>query len=65
MYVHPYLAAQLAKERHREMVAQAQQQRRGRQLAALARAGRRAEPAERRMRRAVRVALQLRAEQPQ
>jgi hypothetical protein len=65
VYLHPYVAGQLAKERQREMVAHAQQQRRGRQLAAVARAARRAERAERRMRLAVRAARQLRAELPQ
>ena len=60
MYRHPGLASQLAKQRHREMLAQAQQQRRVRQLVALARASRRAQRAERRMRQAVRKALQLR-----
>lgn len=56
------MASQLAKERQREMLAQAEQQRRARQLGALARASRRAERSERRMRRALRRALQLRAE---
>jgi hypothetical protein len=65
VYLPPYVASQLAQERQREMVAQAQRQRRGRQLAAVARASRRAERAERQMRRAVRLALQLRAELPQ
>ena len=59
--MHPYVASQLARERHRDMLAQAQQQRRARQLIALARASRRAERAERRMRQAVRKALRLRA----
>jgi hypothetical protein len=62
VYLPPYVAGQLVKERQREMLAQAEQQRRGRQLAALARAARRAERAERRMRRAVRRAVQLRTE---
>jgi hypothetical protein len=65
VYLPEYRASQLARERQRELVAQAQQQRRGRQLAALARASRRAERAERRMRRALRAAVQLRAELPQ
>jgi hypothetical protein len=60
----PSAALQLARERQREMLAQAEQQRRGRQLAALARASRRAEPAQRPMRRALR-ALRLRAEPQQ
>jgi len=62
VYLPPYLASQLAKERQREMVAQAEQQRRGRQLAALAAASRRAERAERRKRQALRAVRQLSAE---
>jgi len=65
VYLPPYLASQLAMERQREMVAQAQQQRRGRQLAALARASRRAKRSELRMHRALRAAVQLGAELPQ
>jgi hypothetical protein len=57
----PYMA-DLAKERQREMLAQARRHRQGRQLAALARAAQRAERAERRMRRAVHRAVQLGAE---
>ena len=59
--MHPHVLGQLAGERRREMLAQAEQQRRARQLVALARASGRAERAERRMRRAVRKALRLRA----
>jgi len=62
VYLPSYMAGQLAKERQGEMLAQAQQQRRARQLGALARASRRAQRAERRMRCAARRALQLRAE---
>jgi hypothetical protein len=61
MHMHPYVASQLAGERRRDMLAQAERQRRARQLIALARASRRAERAERRMRQAVRKALRLRA----
>jgi hypothetical protein len=61
VYQHPYMASQLASERRREMLAQAEQHNRARKVAALARASRRAEQAERRMRRAVRRALRLRA----
>ena len=61
MHMHPYVASQLARERRRDMMAQAQRQRRARQLMALARASRRAERAERRMRQEVRKALRLRA----
>jgi hypothetical protein len=60
VYLPPYM--ELAKEQRREMLAQAGQQRRARQLVALARTTRRAERAEWRMRRAARKALQLRAE---
>lgn len=56
------LASQLARERQRDMLAQAKQQRLARQVVALARASRRAERAERRMRAAVRKALRLRSE---
>lgn len=62
MYQSPYLASQLATELRREMLARADQQRRARQLVALARASRRAGRTERRMRRVLRRALQLRAE---
>lgn len=61
VYQHPYIASQLAKERRRELLAQAEQQHRARKCAALARASRRAERAERRMRRAVRKVVRLRA----
>jgi hypothetical protein len=62
MNLHPYVASQLASERHRELLAQAQRQRLGHQLRALARASRRAERAEQRLRDAERNALRLRAE---
>ena len=62
MNLHPYVASQLVSERHRELLAQAQRQRLGHQLRALARASRRAERAERRLRDAVRKALRLRAD---
>jgi len=61
MYLHPYVASQLANERHRDLLAQAQRQRLGQQLRALARASRRAERAEERMRQALHKALRLRA----
>ena len=61
MYMPPHMGSQLASERRREMLAQAQRQHQVRKVAALARASRRAERAERRMRRAVRKALRLRA----
>jgi hypothetical protein len=62
VHLHPYMASQLASERRRDMLAQAEQHNRARKVAALAKASRRAERAERRMRRAVRRALRLRAE---
>jgi hypothetical protein len=63
--VYSYLASQAAKDRQREMLAQASQQRLGQQARALARASRRAEPAQRRVRGAVRRVLRLRAEPEQ
>jgi hypothetical protein len=60
--VYSYLVSQAAKDRHREMLAQASQQRLGRQARALARASRRAERAQRRARGAVRRVLRLRSE---
>ena len=45
MFIHPYLGSQLARERQRDMLAQAHQQRLARQFRDLARASRRAEPA--------------------
>jgi len=61
MHSYPYAASQLASERQREVLAQARRQRVAEQLAALARASRRARRAERRMRHATRRARQLRA----
>ena len=61
MYQHPYLASQLAEQRQRELLAQADRYRQSRHLAALAKASRRAERAERRLRRALDKALRLRA----
>ena len=61
MYQHPYLASQLAEQRQRELLAQADRYRQSRHLAALAKASRRAERAERRLRRALHKALRLRA----
>jgi hypothetical protein len=60
MFTHPYIGSQLARERQREMLAQAGQQRLGRQLRDLARASRRAEGTGRRQRRALRTPLRLR-----
>ena len=63
--MYSYLASQAAKDRQREMLAQASQQRLGQQARALARASRRAERAQRRVRGAVRRVLRLRAEPEQ
>ena len=57
--------AGLAKERQRELLAQAGQQRLAREALAPARASRRAEKAERRVRAAVRRVLRLRTEPEQ
>ena len=51
---HPYLASQLARERPRDMLIQADQQRLARQLRDLARASRGAARAQRRLTRPVR-----------
>lgn len=61
MYQPPYLASELAKQRQRELLAQADRYRQSRHVAALAKASRRAERAERRLRQAVRKALRPRA----
>ena len=45
MFTHPYIGSQLARERQRDMLAQAHQQRLARQFRDLARASRRAERA--------------------
>jgi hypothetical protein len=60
--MHPYLASQLTSERRRDLLAQAQQRRTAYRLAALHRASRRVERAERRTRRALRIAAQLHTE---
>jgi hypothetical protein len=56
MFTHPYIGSQLARERQRDMLAQADQQR---QLRDLASASRDAEGTGRRPRRAWRTALRL------
>jgi hypothetical protein len=61
VYQHPCLASQLAKQRRAELLAQADRYRQSRHLAALAKASRRAERADRRLRHAVRKAVRLRA----
>ena len=55
MYTSPYLHYQVARERHRDMIASAQQQL-ARQLAAQAGASRPASRAARRLRRSLRIA---------
>jgi hypothetical protein len=61
VYQPPYLASQLAKQRQRELLAQADRHRQSRHPAALASASRRAERAEPRLRQAIRKVLRLRA----
>jgi hypothetical protein len=51
MFTHPYLGSQLARERQRDMLAQAGQQRLVRQVREFARTSRREEQAGRRMTR--------------
>ena len=60
--MYSYLSAQFAQERQREMLATAAQQRLAQQAVALARASRRADRAERRLRTVVRKVLRLRSE---
>lgn len=62
MYMHPHMLGQLAAQRHRDMLAQAEQDRLASQLAAVARSNRRTERAQRKMRKATRLALRLRSE---
>jgi len=62
MTLHPHMAGQLAKALHSEMLAQAERRRPARKLGARARAARRAQRAERRLRLAARRALQLSAD---
>jgi hypothetical protein len=59
MFIHPYMSSQLARERQRDMLAQADQHRLARELREHARASRRVERAERRLRHALRAALRL------
>jgi hypothetical protein len=60
--LHPHMVGQLVAEKRRDMLAQAEQDRRASQSAALARASRRAERAQRKMHKAARVVLRLRSE---
>ena len=61
MYSHPYTAAKLDHDRHRDMRADISQHRQARQLRDLARAARRAGKTPHRQRRTWRPALRLRA----
>jgi hypothetical protein len=60
--MHPLIISRLAAEKRRDMLAQAERDRRASQLAALARASRRAERAQREMQKARRLVLRLRSE---
>jgi hypothetical protein len=64
MYVSPYLHSQIARDRQRDMIAHASQQRQAHQAQALARASRPAQPAPRRPRRALRTLLRPRTQAP-
>ena len=64
MYTSPYLHSQIARERQREMLAQASQHRLGRQARALAAASRPARPTWRLPRRALRALLRPRTHAP-
>ena len=57
MYTHPHLSYQIASDRHREMLAGAEQQRLARQLRAQARASRLSGRAAERLRRSLRIAV--------
>jgi hypothetical protein len=59
MHLPPHVASRIAVQHHRDLQAQAQRHRHAWELAALARASRRAGRAERRLRRVRRRALQL------
>lgn len=60
--MHPYQSGQLADDRRRQALAQAEQGYLAAQAVELAKAARRAERTERQIRRALRRALRLRAE---
>jgi hypothetical protein len=60
MYMHPYTASQVARERQRDMLAQADHHRLARQLRQHARASQDARATEHRLRRALRATLRLR-----
>ena len=60
--VHPAILSDLAAEKRRDLLAQAEQSRRARQASALSRASRRAERAQRQVQKARRLVLRLRSE---
>jgi hypothetical protein len=60
-HLHPYQSGQLADDRRRQRLAQAEQGYLAARIVALAKAARRAERAERQLRRALNRALRLRA----
>jgi hypothetical protein len=62
MFTHPYVGSELARERQREMLAYAEQQRLFRRLRAESRAAPHAERPERRIRRVLRAAARLRTQ---
>jgi hypothetical protein len=62
-HMHPLITSQIAADRHREMLAQAAQERLAREVVAMARAARRAERAERPRRRGARLIFRLRPEE--
>ncbi len=59
MFTHPCISSQLARERQREMLAQADRQRLGRQLHVLARTSRRVPGTYRGLRRSLRSTLRV------
>jgi hypothetical protein len=60
--MHPMITSQLAAEKRRDMLARAERDRLASQLAAMARASRRAGRAQRKMQKAVRLTLRLRSD---
>jgi hypothetical protein len=61
--MHPLITSQIAADRRRDMLAQAEQERLARQVVAMTRASRRAQRAARPRGRAARLVLRLRPEQ--
>jgi hypothetical protein len=64
MFPHPYISSQIASDRHREMVANAEQHRLVRQFRAQAGASRHAGRAARRLSRSLRIATSSHTEFP-